>query len=130
MSLTLNGTNGLTMPDGSPIVSGEQVAKAWVNFNGTGVVAIRDSYNVASITDNGVGDYTINFTSALANANYVVSTSTDSASPGSGNGNIFGIYNAGSGVTTTACRVSNKTPNSPATPQDTAIQHVIILSGQ
>ena len=44
--------------------------RAWVNFNGTGTVAIRASYNVSSITDNGVGDYTVNFTTALANANY------------------------------------------------------------
>jgi hypothetical protein len=45
-------------------------AKAWVNFNGTGTVAIRASGNVSSVTDNGVGDYTINFTTALADANY------------------------------------------------------------
>lgn len=45
-------------------------AKAWVSFNGTGTVAIRGSYNVSSITDNGTGDYTVNFTNALANANY------------------------------------------------------------
>lgn len=70
MSLLLNGTTGLTMNDGSTIVSGEQVARGWVNFNGTGVVAIRDSYNVSSITDNGTGDYTLNFTTALPNANY------------------------------------------------------------
>ena len=44
--------------------------KAWVNFNGTGTVAIRASMNVSSITDNGVGDYTVNFTTALADANY------------------------------------------------------------
>ena len=44
--------------------------KAWVNFNGTGTVAIRASFNVSSITDNGVGDYTVNFTTALADANY------------------------------------------------------------
>jgi hypothetical protein len=45
-------------------------AKAWVNFNGTGTVAIRESFNVASITDNGTGDYTVNFTTALTDANY------------------------------------------------------------
>jgi hypothetical protein len=44
--------------------------KAWVNFNGTGTVAIRASMNVTSITDNGVGDYTVNFTTAMADANY------------------------------------------------------------
>ena len=47
-------------------------AKAWVNFNGTGTVAIRASYNVSSITDNGTGDYTVNFTNALPDANYAV----------------------------------------------------------
>lgn len=45
-------------------------AKAWVNFNGTGTVAIRASFNVTSITDNGTGDYTVNFTNALEDANY------------------------------------------------------------
>jgi len=49
-----------------------QLCKAWVNFNGTGVVAIRASYNVSSITDNGTGDYTVNFTTAMPDANYVV----------------------------------------------------------
>jgi hypothetical protein len=44
--------------------------RAWVNFNGTGTVAIRGSGNVSSITDNGTGDYTVNFTTALADANY------------------------------------------------------------
>jgi hypothetical protein len=44
--------------------------KAWVNFNGTGTVAIRASYNVSSITDNGAGNYTVNFTTAMADANY------------------------------------------------------------
>lgn len=44
--------------------------RAWVNFNGTGVVAIRASGNVSSITDNGVGDYTMNFSTAMPDANY------------------------------------------------------------
>jgi hypothetical protein len=48
------------------------IAKAWVNFNGTGTVAIRGSFNVSSITDNGTGDYTVNFTTAMPNANYAV----------------------------------------------------------
>jgi hypothetical protein len=52
-----------------------QVCKAWVNFNGTGAVAIRSSYNVSSITDNGVGDYTVNFTTALADANFSIAGS-------------------------------------------------------
>jgi hypothetical protein len=47
-------------------------AKAWVNFDGTGTVAIRAAGNVTSITDNGTGIYTLNFTNALSDANYAV----------------------------------------------------------
>ena len=47
--------------------------RAWVNFNGTGTVAIRASGNVTSITDNGTGDYTVNFTTAMPDANYSAS---------------------------------------------------------
>ena len=46
------------------------MARAWVNFNGTGTVAIRASGNVSSITDNGTGDYTINFATAMADVSY------------------------------------------------------------
>lgn len=46
--------------------------RAWVNFNGTGTVAIRASGNVSSITDGGVGLYTVNFTTAMPDANYSV----------------------------------------------------------
>jgi hypothetical protein len=49
-------------------------ARAWVNFNGTGTVAIRASGNVSSITDNGVGDYTVNFSSAMPDVNYSCQT--------------------------------------------------------
>lgn len=47
-----------------------QLARAWVNFNGTGTVAIRDDFNVNSITDQGNGTYTINFSTALADSDY------------------------------------------------------------
>ena len=46
------------------------IAKAWVNFNGTGTVAIRAQYNVSSITDRGTGRYTINFITAMPDNNY------------------------------------------------------------
>ena len=49
--------------------------RAWVNFNGTGTPAIRASGNVTSITDNNTGDYTVNFTTAMPDANYSVTTS-------------------------------------------------------
>ena len=45
-------------------------SKAWVNFNGTGTIAARDSLNLSSLTDNAAGDYTVTFSSALGNTNY------------------------------------------------------------
>jgi hypothetical protein len=51
------------------------LCRTWVNFNGTGTVAIRSSFNVSSITDNGTGDYTVNFTTAMVDANYSVNGS-------------------------------------------------------
>ena len=62
--------------------------RAWVNFNGTGTVAIRASGNVSSITDNGTGLYAVNFTTAMPDANYAPlalcksSTGSDIVSPG------------------------------------------------
>jgi len=50
-----------------------QLCKAWVNFNGTGTVAIRSSFNVSSITDNGTGNYTVNFANSFPDSNYAYS---------------------------------------------------------
>ena len=58
--------------------------RAWVNFNGTGTVAIRASGNVSSITDNGTGDYTINFTNAMPDANYSVAQTNGISVSGDG----------------------------------------------
>lgn len=59
----------------------KQIAKAWVNFNGTtSPGTIRSSYNVSSVTKNGVGDYTVNFATPMADANYSVSLTTLSLS--------------------------------------------------
>ena len=56
--------------------------RAWVNFNGTGTPSIRASGNVSSITDNGVGDYTINFTTALQDINYNLNVTGNSVANG------------------------------------------------
>jgi hypothetical protein len=58
------------------------LCRAWVNFNGTGTVAIRASFNVSSITDNGTGDYTVNFTNALTDANYSIASSMGEGATG------------------------------------------------
>lgn len=108
MPISINGTGSITgisaggLPDGvittddiasNAVTFGKigtteqgQLCKAWVNFNGTGAVAIRAAYNVSSIADNGTGDYTVNFTTALADANYscTVGAGTDSGSSVSG----------------------------------------------
>ena len=64
-------TGALNATGSAPIYA----CRAWVNFNGTGTVAIRASGNVSSITDNGTGDYTVNFATAMPDANYAYSHS-------------------------------------------------------
>jgi hypothetical protein len=68
---TLSTQSNATVPIDT-VVNG--TAKAWVNFNGTGTVAIRRAFNVSSITDAAVGYYTVNFTTAMPDANYSVLT--------------------------------------------------------
>jgi hypothetical protein len=67
-STATNGNFAFNSGYGSAAVA--YACRAWVNFNGTGTVAIRASGNVSSITDNGVGIYTVNFTTAMPDANY------------------------------------------------------------
>ena len=85
VSTLSDGTNSTSATN--PIMGS---AKAWVNFNGTGTVAIRASYNVSSITDNGTGDYTINFTNALADTNYSVAGSATYDTAGWGTVEVAG----------------------------------------
>lgn len=81
-----------------------QVCKAWVNFNGTGTVAIRASFNVSSITDNGTGDYTVNFTTAMVDANYAVTLGWVTGDPSASYDGCPSIYSAAS-VTTSSVRL-------------------------
>jgi len=70
-------TSALNATGSAPIYA----CRAWVNFDGTGTVAIRASGNVSSITDNGTGDYTVNFTTAMPDGNYaMVSCASDEGS--------------------------------------------------
>ncbi len=77
-NLTL-GSSVLATPSGS---APSYTCRAWVNFNGTGTPAIRASGNVSSITDNGTGNYTVNFTTAMPDVNYasVITYGTDRTS--------------------------------------------------
>jgi hypothetical protein len=90
-----------------PTVSGTAplyMARAWVNFNGTGTVAIRGSGNVSSITDNGTGDYTLNFTTALSDGNYapVISSNNYASNASVSNNNDYSSVR-----TTTAYRFAH-----------------------
>ena len=64
-----NGTDPVTLTK-------QSAAKAWVNFNGSGTVAIRDSQGVSGLVDNGTGDYTSNFTSSFSAVDYTGTTSS------------------------------------------------------
>jgi hypothetical protein len=75
--------------------------RAWVNFNGTSTVAIRASGNVTSITDNGTGDYTVNFTNALPDVNYAASVTTQT-----GGIQSACTYDGATARTTTTLRVA------------------------
>lgn len=73
MSVVIDGTSGITFPDSSSqsaAAASGYPAQAWVNFNGSGTVAIRADGNVSSLTDNGTGQYTVNFSSTFSDANF------------------------------------------------------------
>jgi hypothetical protein len=116
-------SNAVTTPKlGANEQSG--LCKAWVNFNGTGTVAIRASYNVSSITDNGVGDYTVNFATALVDANYTVCGACNL----NVTGNTSRVFSAPATAapTTTAVRVATTFSSSTAS-EDQQYVHVAIF---
>jgi len=101
-----------------------QLAKLWVNFNGTGTVAIRDSFNVSSISDNATGEYTINFSNAMSNTNYLVvgMNSQDGATVGHFDGITFINLN----TSNVSCETFGD-PDFPASETDSAIVGVLIF---
>ena len=130
MALTLNGSTnaigGLAvggLPDGS--VDSDTLAQpkiyAWVCFDGSDTVAVNGHYNVSSITDHGTGEYTINFSSALPDANYAFIGTLSNASNGAWADHVAGAIRGSCGVmqrgtmsdsgmqpTTTACRIETR----------------------
>jgi hypothetical protein len=79
--ISSDGSFSSVIPGGSTLYP-RFGCRAWVNFNGTGTVAIRGSGNVSSITDNGVGDYTVNFTTAMPDANYAAVSESNAVGVG------------------------------------------------
>ena len=103
-ALTL-GTSPLAVPSGS---APSYTCRAWVNFNGTGTVAIRESGNVSSITDNGTGSYTVNFTTAMPDENYAFSGGARSNSDSGGTSGITASPSLSHIKTTSSIQFSTK----------------------
>jgi hypothetical protein len=113
------GSSVLATPTGS---APSYTCRAWVNFNGTGTVAIRASGNVSSITDNGAGDYTVNFTTSMPDANYAV------AGQGQYDTTTSSNNNTGTSVSRTASAISASSAriNTQATGTGALIDFLIV----
>lgn len=97
--------SGLNASGSAPIYA----CRAWVNFNGSGTVSIRSSGNVTSVTDNGVGDYIINFTTAMQDTNYAYSLF---CAENNETVNSTVIFPVTSGILTTSLQVRTNGPSS------------------
>jgi hypothetical protein len=132
-SLTLSANAGATLSSDpvsfykadkvlSPGLVGSQLCRAWVNFDGTGTVAIRASYNVASITDNATGDFTVNLTTAMPDSDYVVVAGCGSSTTRVGTFVETSVYTA---RTASAARIGPL--NHAGTPHDPVYVDVAIF---
>ena len=123
LTIQNNGTDALTVSSGNlqfnsgyGSVATAYGCRAWVNFNGTGTVAIRASGNVSSITDNGTGDYTVNFSTAMPDTNYSVSgLGQFDQSPSASSPALVSIYRSSTALQTNSCRVLSSNSNSTST---------------
>jgi len=122
-ALTIDTSQNLQFNSGYGSVATAYGCRAWVNFNGSGTVAIRASGNVSSITDNGTGDYTINLTNALVDANYgiILSVGVLGASAG-----IAGVFTTSFVPTSSALKVF-AVGNASDALADTAYYYAAIL---
>ena len=96
------------------------MCRAWVNFNGTGTVAIRASGNVSSITDNGTGNYTVNFSTAMVDTNYSTVLAQQPQSDSTERGKLGTLATGSVQVQNNTCTVAN-------TPYDLALFCVAVF---
>jgi hypothetical protein len=113
-----DGSGNLSFNSGYGLAAVAYGCRAWVNFNGTGTVAIRASGNVSSITDNGTGDYTVNFTTAMPDANYSVVSIVRRDETIGNNSGYASVRNVASAVVAGSARMFTVLPASPATGLD------------
>ena len=123
---TIQSTSG-----GAATLTKQEAAKAWVNFNGTGTIATRDSFNHSSLTDHGAGNYTSTISSAMGNTNYAVSLS-NSQGIAAATASAIGIVTDGTAgddalttYSTTAQRVVHRV--SSGSSQDLTLCNISIL---
>ena len=121
MAMTISGTSGVTFPDSTSMTTGQQACKAWVCFNPASSAAILSSYNVSSITVNGTGNFTVNITNALANANYA---SVGSASYTDTSTVRVVVFNPNT-RTTTQCQLTTISASNTATSDPTRVSVAI-----
>ena len=129
---TQAGANTITVPNStgtialtSGLPSSTQLCKAWVNYKGTATRGINASYNVSSVTFNATGDYTVNFTNAMTDANYATMVSQIR----SANGTTYTIPDISptTAPTTSAVRVENIGSGGTTTSGDSSIYCVVIF---
>tara|TARA_R100001510_G_C7504060_1_gene106520 strand:- start:193 stop:549 length:357 start_codon:yes stop_codon:yes gene_type:complete len=87
------------------LLSASNGVVAWINFNGTGSISTRDSYNVNSITDQGNGKYQVNFQTSANNGDYTVASGSCHANEDNVNPTFCHVYNADNELTTGKVRV-------------------------
>ena len=98
------------------------LAKAWIDFNGTGTVAIADSFNITSITDNTTGDYSVTIANDMGNANYVHAGNSGGANSTS----VGAVYAFDQGTTRTTTLFRVYLLNASANPVDTPTINIIV----
>jgi hypothetical protein len=128
LSLSANDSNIKTALNASGS-AGIYACRAFVQFDGTGVVAMRASGNVSSITDNGAGDYTVNFTSAMPDANYAIAGAAMYASATNSHIISYGDSNGAGGTypTTTAFRFRTLFTVTQVNAQDCTIVTIMVI---
>jgi hypothetical protein len=112
-------SNGTVSTSSANVIQGS--AKAWCNYNGT-AGTIRGSYNIASVTKNGTGDYTFNFTNAMPNANYAAITTGGQKAINWG----IAMFANSTPVTTTSVRFTYQSPDDVV--RDSAFQGMVVFS--
>lgn len=123
----INFVNGIQINGEAVVAGGGTPALAWINFNGSGTVAVRASFNVDSVTDVNQGQYTINFDTALADDDYVV---TVGASLASARVHYAGPLNAGGTYPLTTGDVDIFTVNDAGNAVDGDIVCVSIIGNE